>query len=125
MNSLGLLYTRISEESLHDLSKNFYLEVSKVLELRIPYPEDLDATERGILLFLAQIFGGRKTYSETRGLPRLRMRHLQWILNPKMHSHWMDAMSLHASVKSNLEQEIREEQLSCFTQVAKVMMNHD
>jgi len=77
MNSLGLLYPRIDEASLQELAKNFYEEVRKIPELRSLYPEDLDAAERRIYLFLAQVLGGPQTYSEERGHPRLRMRHVQ------------------------------------------------
>jgi hemoglobin len=124
MNSLGLLYTRIGEESIQDLSKNFYLEVSKIPELRSLYPEDLDAAERRIYLFLVQALGGPQTYSEERGHPRLRMRHMQWKIDSKMRSHWMNAM-LHALDKVHLEQEVREDLLQYFTQVANAMINYD
>lgn len=124
MNSLGLLYTRIGEELIQDLSKNFYLEVSKIPELRSLYPEDLDAAERRIYLFLVQALGGPQTYSEERGHPRLRMRHMQWKIDSKMRSHWMNAM-LHALDKVHLEQEVREDLLQYFTQVANAMINYD
>jgi hemoglobin len=124
MNSLGLLYTRIGEESLQDLSKNFYLEVSKIPELRNLYPEDLDAAERRIYLFLVQALGGPQTYSEERGHHRLRMRHMQWKIDSKMRSHWMNAM-LHALDKVPLDQEVREDLMQYFTQVANAMINHD
>lgn len=124
MNSLGLLYTRIGEESIQDLSKNFYLEVSKIPELRSLYPEDLDAAERRIYLFLVQALGGPQTYSEERGHPRLRMRHMQWKIDSKMRSHWMNAM-LHALDKVHLEQEVREDLLQYFTHVANAMINYD
>lgn len=124
MNSLGLLYTRIGEESLQDLSKNFYLEVSKIPELRNLYPEDLDAAERRIYLFLMQALGGPQTYSEERGHPRLRMRHMQWKIDSKMRSHWMNAM-LHALDKVTLDQDVREDLMQYFTQVANAMINHD
>ena len=124
MNSLGLLYTRIGEESLQKLTRNFYLEVCKIPELRSLYPDDLEAAERRIYLFLAQVFGGPQTYSEERGHPRLRMRHMQWKIDPKMRSHWMNAM-LHALDKVPLDQEVRDELLSYFTQVANAMINHD
>ena len=78
MNSLGLLYPRIGEASLQELAKNFYEEVGKIPELRSLYPEDLEAAERRIYLFLVQVLGGPQTYSEERGHPRLRMRHMQW-----------------------------------------------
>jgi len=124
MNSLGLLYTRIGEESFQDLSKNFYLEVSKIPELRNLYPEDLDAAERRIYLFLVQALGGPQTYSEERGHPRLRMRHMQWKIDSKMRSHWMNAM-LHALDKVPLNQEVREDLMQYFAQVANAMINHD
>ena len=124
MNSLGLLYTRIGEELIQDLSKNFYLEVSKIPELRSLYPENLDAAERRIYLFLVQALGGPQTYSEERGHPRLRMRHMQWKIDSKMRSHWMNAM-LHALDKVHLEQEVREDLLQYFTQVANAMINYD
>jgi hemoglobin len=124
MNSLGMLYTQIGEASLQDLTKNFYQEVSKNPELRSLYPEDLDAAERRIYLFLVQALGGPSTYSEERGHPRLRMRHMQWKIDSKMRSHWMNAM-LHALDKVPLEQEVREELMQYFTQVANAMINHD
>jgi len=124
MNSLGLLYTQIGEASLQELTKNFYQEVSKNPELRSLYPEDLDAAERRIYLFLVQALGGPSTYSEERGHPRLRMRHMQWKIDSKMRSHWMNAM-LHALDKVPLEQEVREELMQYFTQVANAMINHD
>ena len=69
MNSLGLLYPRIGEASLQELAKNFYEEVGKIPELRSLYPEDLEAAERRIYLFLVQVLGGPQTYSEERGHP--------------------------------------------------------
>lgn len=124
MNSLGLLYPRIGEASLQELAKNFYDEVGKIPELRSLYPEDLEAAERRIYLFLVQVLGGPQTYSEERGHPRLRMRHMQWKIDSKMRAHWMNAM-LHAVDKVPLEQEVREELLNYFTQVANAMINHD
>jgi hemoglobin len=124
MNSLGLLYTQIGEESLQDLTKNFYLEVNKIPELRSLYPEDLEGAERRIYLFLSQVLGGPQTYTEERGHPRLRMRHLQWKIDSKMRTHWMNAM-LHALDKVPLEQEVQEDLMQYFTQVANAMINHE
>lgn len=124
MNSLGLLYPHIGEASLQELAKNFYDEVGKIPELRSLYPKDLEAAERRIYLFLVQVLGGPQTYSEERGHPRLRMRHMQWKIDSKMRAHWINAM-LYALDKVPLEQEVREELLNYFTQVANAMINHD
>jgi len=124
MNSLGLLYPRIDEASLQELAKNFYEEVRKIPELRSLNSEDLEAAERRIYLFLVQVLGGPQTYSEERGHPRLRMRHVQWDIDAKMRSHWMNTM-LNALDKVPLEQEVQEEFLNYFTQVTHAMINHD
>lgn len=124
MNSLGLLYPRIGEASLQELTKNFYEEVAKIPDLRSLYPKDLKAAERRIYMFLAQVLGGPQTYSEERGHPRLRMRHMQWKIDSKMSAHWMNAM-IQALDKVPLEQEVREELLNYFTQVANAMINYD
>jgi hemoglobin len=52
------------------------------------------------------------------------MRHMQWEIDAKMRGHWMNAM-LHALDKVSLDQEVREELLHYFTQVANAMINHD
>lgn len=124
MNSLGLLYPRIGDTSLHEVAKNFYVEVGKIPELRSLYQEDLEAAERRIYLFLVKVLGGPQTYSEERGHPKLRMRHMQWKIDAKMRGHWMNA-TLHALDKVPLEQEVREELLHYFTHVANAMINHD
>ncbi len=124
MNSLGLLYSQIGEAELQKLSKNFYLEVTKIPELRKLYPEDLEAAERRIYLFLLQVVGGPSTYSEERGHPRLRMRHLQWKIDSKMRNYWMDAM-LHALDTVSLEEEVRIELIHYFSQAANAMINHE
>ena len=124
MNSLALLYSRIGEKPIQDLVHHFYQEVALRPRLRALYPEDLVAAERRLYLFMLQLLGGPLTYLEERGHPRLRMRHMQWKIDSKMRGHWMNAM-LHAVDKVPLEQEVREELLSYFTQVANAMINHD
>ncbi len=124
MNSLGSLYPRIGEASLQELTKNFYEEVHKIPELRSLNSEDLEAADRRIYLFLVQVLGGPQTYSEERGHPRLRMRHMQLEIDAKLRSYWMNTM-LNALDKVALEQEVREELLNYFTQVTHAMINHD
>lgn len=124
MNSLGLLYSQIGEARLQKLSQNFYQEVNKIPELRKLYPEDLEAAERRIFLFLIQVVGGPSTYSEERGHPRLRMRHLQWKIDSKMRNYWMDAM-LHALDTVPLEEEPRILLMQYFSQAANAMINHE
>ena len=44
-------------------------------------------------MFLEQYWGGPTTYSETRGHPRLRMRHNQFFIDSKAKAAWLSAMT--------------------------------
>ena len=124
MNSLALLYSRIGEKPIQDLAHHFYQQVALKPSLRALYPEDLIGAERRLYLFLLQLFGGPVTYLEERGHPRLRMRHMQWEINPAMRDHWMNAMLI-ALDKVAFAQEDREALMEYFTHAANAMMNHD
>lgn len=124
MNSLALLYKRIGEKPIQDLVHYFYQEVALTPALRALYPKDLGAAERRLYLFLLQVLGGPQTYMEERGHPRLRMRHMQWQIDPKMREQWMNAM--HAALdRVPFAQEDRESLMGYFTQAANAMINHD
>jgi hemoglobin len=55
------------------------------------YPEqpDLTGARRRLTLFLAQYWGGPTTYSDERGHPRLRMRHMPFHVGPLQRDHWL------------------------------------
>ena len=58
------------------LVARFYAGVADDPVLRPIYPEaDLAPAQRRLTLFLAQYWGGPRTYDDERGHPRLRMRH--------------------------------------------------
>lgn len=57
------------------------------------YPEhDLDGAIQRLTGFLEQYWGGPGTYSEQRGHPRLRMRHLPFAVNPDARDRWLTHM---------------------------------
>jgi hemoglobin len=61
--------------------------------LRPLYPEeDLGPAEEHLRLFLMQYWGGPHTYSETRGHPRLRMRHVPFRIRPTERDAWLRCM---------------------------------
>jgi hemoglobin len=68
----------------------FYEGVAADELLRPLYPEaDLGPAEERLTLFLAQYWGGPTTYSDTRGHPRLRMRHAPFAVTPEAKEHWL------------------------------------
>jgi hemoglobin len=57
-----------------------------------PEPEDLGPARERLRLFLAQYWGGPTTYSDTRGHPRLRMRHAGFVIDELARDRWLHAM---------------------------------
>jgi hemoglobin len=54
------------------------------------YPEeDLGPAAERLTMFLEQYWGGPGTYSEQRGHPRLRMRHMPFKVNPDARDRWL------------------------------------
>jgi len=80
-------------ETFRRLVHRFYLGVAADPELRAMYPEkDLGPAEDRLRLFLEQYWGGPTTYGDTRGHPRLRMRHHPFTVTPRMRDAWLTHM---------------------------------
>ena len=68
----------------------FYEGVAADPVLRPLYPEaDLAPAARRLTLFLAQYWGGPRTYEQERGHPRLRMRHAPFAVGPEARDRWL------------------------------------
>lgn len=75
------------------LAHEFYKGVATDPVLKPMYPEeDLGPAEERLRLFLEQYWGGPTTYSDTRGHPRLRMRHMPYKINPDARDRWLGHM---------------------------------
>ena len=81
------------EETFRRLIHLFYQGVAQDPLLRPMYPEeDLGPAEDRFALFLMQYWGGPRTYSERRGHPRLRMRHVPFRVDRAAHDAWLGHM---------------------------------
>ncbi len=81
------------EETFRRLVHRFYQGVAEDPLLRPMYPEeDLGPAEERLTLFLIQYWGGPTTYSEQRGHPRLRMRHVPFRVDRAAHDAWLRHM---------------------------------
>lgn len=81
------------KETFETIARVFYEGVAQDQLLRDMYPEeDLGPAERRLSMFLEQYWGGPKTYSEERGHPRLRMRHMPFKVNPEARDAWLKHM---------------------------------
>jgi truncated hemoglobin YjbI len=71
----------------------FYARVAGDPVLRPMYPgRDLGPAEERLRLFLEQYWGGPGTYSEERGHPRLRMRHVTFPIDAAAADRWLAHM---------------------------------
>jgi hemoglobin len=73
------------------LVRGFY-EGIRTDEVMLPmYPEqpELEGAIQRLTGFLEQYWGGPTTYSEERGHPRLRMRHMAFKVNPDARDRWL------------------------------------
>lgn len=96
----GTLYAAIGgHETFVRLVEEFYRGVATDPVLVDMYPEeDLGPATERLTLFLEQYWGGPGTYSETRGHPRLRMRHAPYKVNPDARDRWL--LHMRAAVDS-------------------------
>ena len=105
------------------LAREFYKGVAKDPVLKPMYPEeDLGPAEERLKLFLEQYWGGPSTYSNQRGHPRLRMRHMPFKINPDARDRWLGHMG-HAVDTLNLPPLQRETLLSYLERAAYAMTN--
>jgi hemoglobin len=101
----------------------FYRGVASDEPLRALYPEeDLGPAEERLRMFLEQYFGGPNTYSETRGHPRLRMRHASFAVTPTQRDRWLTHM-LAACDEVTLPEAEDTELRSYLTYAATFMLN--
>ncbi|MBX9671419.1 MAG: globin [Candidatus Obscuribacterales bacterium] len=90
---VAAVYKQVGEDKpFFTLVDKFYAGVENDLILRPLYPEDLTESKLHLALFLIQRTGGRTTYSDERGHPRMRARHLPFPIGTNEKNAWMNNM---------------------------------
>lgn len=125
--SAGSFYDEVGgAETFRKLTEVFYVEVAKDEVLRPLYPEeDLGPAERRLRMFLEQYWGGPRTYSDERGHPRLRMRHVPYRVGPIERDAWLRCMHIAiASIdEDTLDAAHRKALVDYMEMAAQSMMN--
>ena len=119
----GEVYGRIGEDGFARLVAAFYAQVPEDDVLGPMYPKnDLAGAELRLREFLVGRFGGPPRYEESRGHPRLRMRHHPFRLDQRARDRWvalMDRALDQAALPADAELVLRE----FFHQTATFLMN--
>jgi hemoglobin len=106
------------------LVDTFYAGVARDDVLLPLYPEapDLRGARHRLTLFLAQYWGGPTTYSDQRGHPRLRMRHMPFVIGPAQRDRWLIHMR-HAVETCAPSPEVGAMLMNYFVPAAEQMRN--
>lgn len=111
------------EPTFRTLVDGFYRRVADDPVLRPMYPnEGLGPSADHLRLFLIQYWGGPQTYSETRGHPRLRMRHMPFSIGRPEREAWLRHM-LAALDDLDLPPPLAERMREYFESASEAMMN--
>ncbi|MFC6422176.1 globin [Ornithinimicrobium tianjinense] len=112
-------------DTFRRLVHEFYRGVAADEPLRAMYPEeDLGPAEDRLRLFLEQYWGGPTTYSDTRGHPRLRMRHVPFAVTPDMRDRWLKHMNAAIDSISDRLDAMDEHQMRAYmAHAAQAMVN--
>ena len=117
------LYDLLGEETFVTLVDRFYAGVAEDPMLRRLYPEeDLGPAAERLRMFLIQYWGGPHTYSDRRGHPRLRMRHVPFAIGEAERDVWLRHMG--AALDSlDLPEEARTALWEYFQNAAAMLQN--
>lgn len=90
---VAAIYKQVGDEKpFFDLVDAFYKGVEQDARIRPMYPQDLTESKKHLALFLIQRTGGRTTYSDERGHPRMRGRHMPFAIGMKERDAWIENM---------------------------------
>jgi hemoglobin len=125
------LYERVGGLPFFErLVDTFYDGVADDPALVVLYPDapDLSGARHRLTLFLAQYWGGPTTYSEERGHPRLRLRHMRFPIGPAERDRWLHHMAaaveaVTAELPPPDDRDAREALLGYFVPAAEQLRN--
>lgn len=118
------VYARIGEEGFARLVAGFYRRVAGDDLLGPMYPRhDLTGAERRLCDFLVGRFGGPQRYIARRGHPRLRMRHLPFVVDVRARDRWVALMDA-ALAEAALEPDSAATLRAFFAATASFLINH-
>lgn len=110
------------DETFRALVDDFYARIEQDEHLISMFPDDLEPGKERQFLFLTQYFGGPARYSEQRGHPRLRMRHMPFPVDSEASQRWLGHM-LAAIDAVGIEEPARSAMRAYFQRAAPAMIN--
>ncbi len=119
------VYERLGgDDPFWRVARAFYARVDRdpTPQFRSMFPTDLEEAIRNQAEFLIQYFGGPTAYSQRKGHPRLRGRHMPFPIDLAARNRWMEHMS-GAVTDAAIPSPEREEMLLYFERASTFLMN--
>lgn len=122
---MATLYELVGgEQWFADLVDRFYDRVEHDPVLRPLYPDDLAGSRALLTGFLVQYWGGPADYSARRGHPRLRMRHLPFVIGQAERDAWFGHMRA-AVAEGGLDPDVEAQVVAYFDNAATHLINDE
>jgi hemoglobin len=117
------VFQAVGEDGFTRLVAAFYRKVPGDDILGRMYPaDDLPGAEQRLRDYLIFRFGGPQRYIEQRGHPRLRMRHLPFVIDQAARNRWMELMAASLD-EADLPQDAAETLRGFFGPMSQFMIN--
>lgn len=114
---------RLGDEGIRSLVAAFYRRIRTDDLIGPLYPQDdWEGSEKRLADFLCFRITGNPTYTETRGHPQLRMRHVHFKIGIAERDRWLKLME-QAMEDEKIDRESRSTLKQFFAQVADFMRN--
>lgn len=123
------LYARIGAEPFRTLAAGLYARIDRDARIRAMFPEDLGASSasvRDMREFLTQFFGGPAEYSERKGHPRLRARHMRFPIDQAARDAWLEnalAAARDTAARHDLDRDALHEIEAYLVHASQFMIN--
>lgn len=117
------IMAEVGRQGIERMVKAFYKRISKDFLLGPMYPQDdMEGSEQRLFDFLMFRFAGDEKYIQERGHPKLRARHMPFVIGTVERDRWLMLMN-EAMVEAELPANVVEELGKFFAQVADFMRN--
>ena len=112
-------------DTVDALVERFYAEMDSTPQaqgVRAMHGENLGAVKFVLKRYLEEWLGGPKLYSQSRGHPRLRMRHLPFAIGPPEREAWFRHMTAAVELMK-FDAPVRDALIEYFEAASRAMIN--
>lgn len=83
------IYAKMGEDSIYKMLEDFYLELENS-SIRNLFPPDMKEASKRSAAFFIFILGGPPLYQQLYGAPRMRQRHLPFVIDEQARQVWLE-----------------------------------